>query len=582
MIKALLIAPYQGLAEIAKNYKDVDPHLKVDVKSGNLEDGVGIAKQAEADGYDLIISRGGTASLIEEKVKVPVVDIKVSGYDILRILTLLRGTNGKAALVGFANISRGASTICSILDMDVRTITITNSDEVTEKLEELKADGFSVVIGDVVTVHEAEKTGLQGILITSGKEAVLEAFDEAKRLYHLLQKMQTQAGIFSDALEKFPHPLITVKQDRGLIFKNEKFREVMDDQFVESAEVMALTEEVVRGKEKVWRPVEYQNKSYFLVAYPLNSDEDYVNILIYNGFTQKEEGVKLYPNFSHKNIPGESTAAVSLRNNLKRYASMDAPLWIEGEPGTGRMTYAGNLHFERFQQRAPLVSVNLMKVSIDRLRDLFFANVESLPKEGTVVFHNIHKINEDERDRAEAFIQDISERYQTILLSPDDVESLVKEGQVSHSLYYDVPEARIYLPALRNRTEDIKSLVQVFIAQSHIDYGSETVGIREEAVNELMTHDWPGNIDQLKTTLEKLMAMTNGSFIERKDVETLIHKEKPSEPSDFDHSIPVQGTLKDMEKRIIMQVMQEENNNQSKVSKRLGMNRTTLWRKLNS
>ncbi len=91
-----------------------------------------------------------------------------------------------------------------------------------------------------------------------------------------------------------------------------------------------------------------------------------------------------------------------------------------------------------------------------------------------------------------------------------------------------------------------------------------------------------GRIDQLKTTIEKLMAMTNGSFIERKDVETILYRENPLEHTVVDHSIPVQGTLKDMEKQIIMQVMQEENNNQSKVSKRLGINRTTLWRKLNS
>ncbi|CDQ22928.1 Propionate catabolism operon regulatory protein [Halobacillus karajensis] len=449
MIKALLIAPYQGLAEIAKNYKDTDNNFKVDVRLGNLEDGVGIAKQAEVDGYDIIISRGGTASLIQGKINIPVVDIKVSGYDILRILTLLKGTNGKAALVGFSNISRGASTICSILDMDLRTITITNSDEVTKKLEQLKTEGFSVVIGDVVTVHEAEKIGLQGILITSGKEAVLEAFDEAKRLYRLLQKMQSQAKIFSDALERFPRPLITVQEDGGLVFKNKKFREMLDHSFVEHVEVMALIEEVARGKEKVWKPIEYQTKRYFLVAYPLKSEKDYVNILIYNDFTQKEEGVKFYPNLSHKSIPGQSTTAVSLRNNIKRYASMNSPLWIEGEPGTGKMTYAGNLHFERFKHRAPLVSVNLMKVSMDQLQDLFFSNIERLPEEGTVVFHNIHKINEYEQERAEAFVQDVSERYQTILLSPDNVESLVKEGQLSHSLYYNVPGARIHLPPLR-------------------------------------------------------------------------------------------------------------------------------------
>ena len=124
MIKALVIAPYEGLIEIMREIAEEVTDFELHTELGNLYEGVEIARRSETNGFDVIISRGGTASLVQDVVSIPVIDIQVSGYDILRLLTLVKGFSGKAAIVGFPNISQGAATICNLLDLDINTMTI--------------------------------------------------------------------------------------------------------------------------------------------------------------------------------------------------------------------------------------------------------------------------------------------------------------------------------------------------------------------------------------------------------------------------------------------------------------------------
>src|SRR5690625_6252369 len=120
MLKVLVIVPYEGLFEMMKEIDREVKDIQLQIELGNLYEGVNIAKTAENEGYHVIISRGGTASMIQEAVPIPVIDIQVSGYDVLRILTLVKGFSGKAAIVGFSNITEGAATISQLLDFDIK------------------------------------------------------------------------------------------------------------------------------------------------------------------------------------------------------------------------------------------------------------------------------------------------------------------------------------------------------------------------------------------------------------------------------------------------------------------------------
>src|SRR5699024_8343549 len=187
--KVMFISPYRGLVNII-NSIEMPSELDVSVEVGNLEEGGELVIEAEKKGYYLIISRGGTASQIEEIVSIPVIHIEITGYDILRIIAMITGVDTKVALVGFPNISEGAATICSILEYDVNLITINSQTEVEEVLYHLKNEDYSVVIGDVVTVKHAKEAGLQGVLLTSGREAVFDSLKVGLRMFELLENNQ--------------------------------------------------------------------------------------------------------------------------------------------------------------------------------------------------------------------------------------------------------------------------------------------------------------------------------------------------------------------------------------------------------
>ena len=187
-IKVLGIAPYKGLGDVlidlAKDEKSITFQLEV----GDLRSGVALAEQAEAQGMDIIMSRGGTAALIQKHVNIPVVDIPVSGYDLLRALTLIKDYQGKKAVVGFENITQGVRTIGELYGIKIDIYTIQQEEEVWDLLQQLQEQGTQVVLGDVVTDKAAKELGMQSMLITSGRESVKEAFHQAKQMYRLYKE----------------------------------------------------------------------------------------------------------------------------------------------------------------------------------------------------------------------------------------------------------------------------------------------------------------------------------------------------------------------------------------------------------
>lgn len=200
-MKVMAIAPYEGLKELMVQVAGGE-NFEFEAASGDLEKGVELAKQAEANGTDLIISRGGTAELIQQEVSIPVVDIEVSGYDMLRVLTLAKGYPGKAAIVGFPMIADGASAVCEILDIRIDACTVSDERDVEPVLLQLKEQGYQIIIGDVITIEKAEQLGLNGLLLTSGKESIAKAFAYAKKLYSFLESIKQKYAVPYHILQK--------------------------------------------------------------------------------------------------------------------------------------------------------------------------------------------------------------------------------------------------------------------------------------------------------------------------------------------------------------------------------------------
>lgn len=122
--KILIVAPYRGLFEIALTFKNERKDVILDVVNGNLGEGVAIAVQMQKNGYDVIVSRGGTALEIKKAVNIPVVDIEFSAYDMMRILHMTDRLYARIAIVGYPSIAKCARIVSELMNRKVCVRTI--------------------------------------------------------------------------------------------------------------------------------------------------------------------------------------------------------------------------------------------------------------------------------------------------------------------------------------------------------------------------------------------------------------------------------------------------------------------------
>jgi transcriptional regulator with PAS, ATPase and Fis domain len=170
---------------------------------------------------------------------------------------------------------------------------------------------------------------------------------------------------------------------------------------------------------------------------------------------------------------------------------------------------------------------------------------------------------------------------QWLVSSESTIEEKVSNGSFHTELYETLGRVSIYIPPLRERREDIEDLVHVFISELHPKYGNGVVGIRLDALQEIINYEWPGNVEQLKQVIEQLFLQSHSFYIEKEAVVTVLNRlEQQVKKSDELTHIDLSGTLEEIEKQVITKVLEEEGLNQSKAAKRLGINRSTLWRKL--
>ena len=168
-IRILGVAPYEGLRSLmlkiaAENY----PQIDLDVVVGDSQKGVEVIQNKFHSEYDVIISRGGTAEILRKELSLPVIEIKIMEYDILRAIHLADSFSTKHALVGLKSLTRNADMLSDLTSLHLKTFTINDHSDIMDTLNIVSSQGYEAVISDNGTSIIAKQMGLNTILITSG------------------------------------------------------------------------------------------------------------------------------------------------------------------------------------------------------------------------------------------------------------------------------------------------------------------------------------------------------------------------------------------------------------------------------
>lgn len=188
MNRIAFIAPYTNLATLAREIC-AETYPDVKVFEGLLDEGLDCAQQVAVEGCQVIISRGGTASLIQENLNLPVVEVKVTGYDILHTISDLIGKNKTIGVIGYHNVVRDCRAISQMLQIKSLELLTLNSTEnpdwqaaqarLHKKLLQTPVD---ILVGDTLVISKLNLNVPEVRLIVSGAESIYEAIEEARRI----------------------------------------------------------------------------------------------------------------------------------------------------------------------------------------------------------------------------------------------------------------------------------------------------------------------------------------------------------------------------------------------------------------
>ncbi|WP_339298798.1 PrpR N-terminal domain-containing protein [Paenibacillus sp. FSL R5-0623] len=551
------IAPYESMIPIIQECIPRFPQLTIQTDVGDLANGVELATQAEKNGAEIIISRGGTAQLIKKAVTIPVIDVQLSGYDMIRSLTLASQFNGQTAIVGFSNITSGAQSIIDLMDLPLKVYTIHSSEDVARLLLELKASGYRQIVGDVITVNTAKTYGLEGLLIQSGQESILRAMEDAQLVYRYLSKNHAISIILNDLVTR-EHPNLLILNERNeVVFEN--LTDFEKNPLTDNH--MYLTNTSLEFHQSHIQNV-FMVDDYQLTVNAYETTLDNKNYKVYmlekgQPYAFAQFGITTFTDASMEPIVAESPAMQAVLKNIRALYENHEPIYLQGEADSGKSFLVKHIH-QMYSGGGLLLQMDLPQVPPGHLHKIPLAKVRNVE-----INHMETRMEDPE---LLAFIQSCLQNQIGVFILGEQI--------LNPHWSLDLELNTIMMPNLADRSEDLAPLMQHFLTDYYQKYGTTAVRIKEDALQLIRDQITNMNVNQLKHLIKQAALNEQDYVITTATLSRLLDQQPSSSP------MKLNGTLKEIEKEVIQFVLQEENNNQSKAAERLGINRATLWRKL--
>lgn len=591
VIKTLVIAPYPGLAALIKQLDEQLTEFDITVEQGDLTRSLELLEKYKHDNFDLIISRGGTANLIREHTTIPVLNMQISGYDILRILTLLKGYQSTTiGMIGFKDVIKSFESVSNLMDIDINYIEVQHENEVTKNLIQAKKHGIRVIVGDTITIRLANKIGLQGVLITSGKESVLKTFEDAKQLYNELSQSKSQRKTYETLFDNLDEGIIVIDKAGHIKFANQIFLEKLNIQshthdkqsifrnlpflktiihFKELNDTVVFQLSVNNFDEiyeiKHHRVMDPDGESLYAIRFtPSSFTKDTVSLQVIFSYKAKEDA----PQFITSGTLFENSMALA-----KRRLSQQLPVSIIGEEGTGRRILTQTLT----EHEANTIEIRTNNIST-RLFNQLMTFLEQVDSKMIIHIRDVNKMTQAQQVRLLDKIN--TGKYQFVISFTGDECALKKNNLKLHKdLHLLLSEEYIFLPTLREIKSDLEGFIQTFIIQFNEQFGKQVVGLKSNVLQHFLSHPWYGNLIELREVLRQVVKQSSEEYI-NEDALPILKQYYLSKNTNHKALINLDQTLEEIEYNVIQLVLEEENMNQSKVAKRLGINRSTLWRKI--
>ncbi len=318
------------------------------------------------------------------------------------------------------------------------------------------------------------------------------------------------------------------------------------------------------------------------------------NALLFEGLLKEVDDKQKYLDFS--GILSNSPKMQQIMNLVRKVLNLPTSILIHGESGTGKELIARAIHFNSIRKDKPFIPINCAALPESLLESELFgylkgaftgANTDKkglleVADGGTLFLDEVNSMSPNLQVKLLRFLQDRTfykvggtsaqaVDVRIIAATNQDPEEGIKKNTFREDLYYRLNVVRIDIPPLRERKEDIPLLVRYFINKYNRMMDKNIRGISDEALSLMIKYHWPGNVRELENTIQRAIIITEEQEITPEDLPEHISLTSQASPD---------LTLESIEREHIIRVLKLTAGNRKKAAEILGINPSTLWRKL--
>ncbi len=597
------------------------------VLQAGTEEVLHAVRKAEAGGAEAVIARGFLADAVRSVTSLPVVACNPGPLDVITAIAKARGLGKRVALLHFGGSVLEPGVLGASMDMDLQEFTPGRTpQEVRRVIDDVKRAGFEVVVSGQVAVDMARAQGLRGVTIGIGKASVKQAIENCHELVKIGSETAERRTNYSEVLDGLPVGVIAT-DPRGIIRLCNRAAVAMGAakpadvgrpaaEALEGSPALAALKgeqgsgiKVARiGESRVgieaapWK-ADGRNAGVVCVLYDVSCAERLVDQLASPEGPEPE-----YASYTFDDIPAESPAMKKTVERARRYALAGAPVLIVGERGAGKEVLAQAIHHAGVHRSGAFGRVSCEGLAPDALerrlfgyeKGAFSAARKSSPgvfeicHGGTVFLEEVWALPPDLQARVASAIEHgtvwrvggtepRSIDVRVIASSSRDLKELVSSGKFSDALYWRLADLRLEVPPLRDRLEDVPALFRMISAR--FLGGKNEAVLSPASLARLRRHTWPGNVRELEGVVKRLVAgirsmpLVPPDAVEKMVVEEIAPGER-GEARPLTTVTVAAGPLDEMVMDIIDQFDRAYSGNRSEIARRLGISRTTLWKKM--
>ena len=346
--------------------------------------------------------------------------------------------------------------------------------------------------------------------------------------------------------------------------------------------------------------------AYDFLTKPVNLDR--LSLLVKRALTSREMAVQnramqeeLERRSGFASIIGRSAEMKQVFEMVRQVAPSRSSVLITGESGSGKEMIAEALHYNSPRKDKPFIKLHCAALTESLLESELFGHEKGaftgaiarkrgrfeLAHLGTLFLDEIGEINQNVQIKLLRVLEEkkfervggeetIEVDVRLMAATNRDLKEAISRGAFREDLYYRLNVVNIHIPPLRERKEDIPLLVAAFLREFIQENGKQIEGIDAKARLALYNYSWPGNVRQLRNSVESAVVLSKGTTITLDDLPPNIRGESGTDSL----RLHVGASLADVEKEVIRSTLAREGGNKSRTAEILGIGRKTLHRKI--